>query len=107
MIDELTRGIADVWTAPALIAAVFGGLTVGLVVEYTSPHRDWRVLAGLTIGIGTLAVAVFWSGQIADAVVSGDPNWGRAVGRAVLQELFVIAVAVSAGLARARDRTSS
>jgi hypothetical protein len=78
-------------------------MAVGLAMEAVSPARQWRGLAIVTLGLGTLAVAVFWSGQIVDAILGGDPNWGRAAGRAVLQWCFVVAASASAAAMRRHD----
>ncbi len=103
MIGALVSGTTEVWTLSAVVAAVLGGLAVGWAVEYVSPTRNARALVIIVLGMGTLATAVFWSGQVMDAVLSGDPHWGRACGRACLQELFVVCVALAAGYARKRD----
>jgi hypothetical protein len=95
--------LSDVWTMPAVAAAILGGAAVGWAVEVIAPVRPWRSLVAIVLGIGTLAALVFWTGQVMDSVLSGDPAWPRAVARAGLQLLFVLAMALAAGFSRWRE----
>ncbi len=107
MIGILVEGFVAIWTPAAILAAILGGFAVGWVIEYRSPPSSPRAIGLSIASIGTLAVAVFWSGQIADNLLSGDPSWGRACGRCVIQELFFLTVAGAAAFTRARDRARS
>jgi hypothetical protein len=100
VIDDLLTGLSGVWTPAAVLAALAGGIVVGLIAEGTSPPRAWRLLLTSALLVGTIGVTVFWSGQIADALLQADQPWGRVVARALLQELFVLAAAVAAALLR-------
>ncbi len=103
IVEQLLDGMAVIWTPSAVIAAVLGGIAVGWAVEAMSPTRQWKALGVIVFALGTLSMLVFWSGQIVDETLSGDPSWSRAVGRGTLQWLFVLVMALSAAFGRWRD----
>lgn len=105
MIEQLVNGLGAVWSGSAIFAAVIGGLAIGYAVGTVRRRREpvarW---ADLTLQLGTLSCLTFWAGQIADSLLQGDPNWGRAVARCALNELFVICAAGAAWVLWRRDR---
>lgn len=112
LLTQLLGGMAEIFSWPAVVTAVIGGLSLGAAIEWLTP--DWvrpraslRALTIITIAFGSLAIIVFWSGQVITALLTNDPNWGRAVARGLLQELFVIASAAGGAILRARESPKS
>lgn len=78
---------------PAIVAAFAGGVAVGWAVARRAAGTQW---AGAIVSLGTLAVLVFWSGQVAAAAARADPGWAESAGHALVQELFVLCAAATA-----------
>jgi exosortase/archaeosortase len=90
-LSEFLDAFHNVWTTSALATAIVGGSVVGAVIATMArvPRTDnARNVALIVIAAAALFASVFWTGQLADAFFGGDPNWPRALARAVLQMLY-------------------
>jgi hypothetical protein len=76
------------------------GITVLLAATLNFPSARYatpRVVFLVTSGLSALAGVVFYTSQLAEALVTGDPQIWRIIARAVLWVIF--SVAIGAGLA--------
>lgn len=97
MIEALT----SVWSVPSILVAVFGGLATGALLLYYLHRRDPRhagTYGVLVAGALTLVMGVFYLGQTAEAVLTGDPLWYRIVSRFGLAVMFSVAAGAGLGL---------
>lgn len=91
-------GFASVWTPATVIAAVVGGVLVGIFIIgpiladpiYVASTATTAMLTKITVWAGAASTAVFWIGQLLASYSGGDDAWPRIVGRAFIQALFVL-----------------
>jgi hypothetical protein len=88
---EFGAVLAEVWSVATLVDALLGGLVVGFLIVQMSKIPDADSASGLALLVmaaASLFVVVFWAGQIADALLTADHNWPRALARSLLQLVY-------------------
>lgn len=91
-------GFASVWTPATVVAAVVGGILVGVFIIgpiladpiYVASTATTAMLTKITIFAGVASNAVFWFGQLLASYSGGDDAWPRILGRAFIQLVFVL-----------------
>ncbi len=101
---QLFLGVIEpIAVAYAVASGIAFGATVILWISLRYPPKvpmSNRVAIGLTVLAAVTAGTLFFAGQIVQAYTTGDPFWPRALGRAVLWEVFSLSIGLGLGVAR-------
>lgn len=94
--------LTEVWTFTSVTPAIVGGLAFGVVIGLAAnnPFFASRIAtpglyAVLLVAFKITSGVIFYTGQILDAYLSGDPNWTRVVSRFGLWLIFSFSIGVS------------
>ena len=91
LIDEILTGFVQIWSLPAMTAALVGGVAGGYVlgVLFPRPAEQPSRPKQATIGL-VIFLAIFWAGQLMDSLLSHDGQFGRALGRFAMQIVYAM-----------------
>lgn len=86
--------ITEVWTIPAILAAIIGGFALGVIFF----GRLGFQRAAFMVSMVTLIGGVFYSGQILDTVLSDPTHGERVTSRFAIWVIYAVAIFLGAAL---------
>ena len=103
--------LAEVWTLPSAILAIFSGILFGSAVGWISinPNYSAGIAGPLRIAVIAAVFAAsggltFYAGQALGSYLSDDPNWHRVMSRYGQWILFSLTIGATTWVLTQRDR---